>query len=43
MINDIKKSWKLIWEHYIAKPNMRVGERGWALISGYMVFVERVK
>jgi len=28
LIEDIKKSWYVIWEHYISKPLVRVGEMG---------------
>jgi hypothetical protein len=47
MINDIKKNWQLLWElikkSYFTKPPILVGDKGYSVISGYMVFMERVK
>ena len=43
LIEDIKKSWYVIWEHYISKPLVRVGEMGCFQMNGVLVFMERVK
>jgi len=43
ILNEIIRSWQIIWKSCFSSPNIRVGENGFSLISGYMVFMERVK